>query len=132
MFALNPGYNRWATDPDGPHRLLVPIDHADAFEASLKALAPEDRVRYVTHTVARRETLPQIARRYGTSVAVLTKVNDLAGGDPAPGEGCAFRRPATSCRIRCCWPPHASTGPRPIRGAAGSARSCTACAPGRR
>ncbi len=84
--ALNPGYNRWATDPDGPHRLLVPIDHADAFEASLKALAPEDRVHYLTHTVARRETLAQIARRYGTSVAVLTKVNGLAGRHPAPGE----------------------------------------------
>jgi membrane-bound lytic murein transglycosylase D len=41
--ALNPGYNRWATDPGGPHRLLVPIDNADGFEAALKTLAPEDR-----------------------------------------------------------------------------------------
>ncbi len=30
LAALNPGYNRWATDPDGPHRMLVPIDNADA------------------------------------------------------------------------------------------------------
>ena len=30
LVALNPGYNRWATDPAGPHRMLVPIDNADA------------------------------------------------------------------------------------------------------
>jgi membrane-bound lytic murein transglycosylase D len=84
--ALNPGYNRWATDPDGPHRLLVPIDNADAFEAALKALAPEDRVHYLTHTVARRETLPQIAKLYGTSVSVLAKVNSLTARRVAPGE----------------------------------------------
>ena len=36
LVALNPGFNRWATDPDGPHRMLVPIDNADAFEAALK------------------------------------------------------------------------------------------------
>jgi membrane-bound lytic murein transglycosylase D len=35
LVALNPGYNRWATDPDGPHRLLVPIDSADACATSL-------------------------------------------------------------------------------------------------
>jgi membrane-bound lytic murein transglycosylase D len=84
--ALNPGYNRWATDPDGPHRLLVPIDNADGFEASLQGLAPEERVHYLTHTVERRETLATIARRYSTSVAVLSKINDLAGKRVAPGE----------------------------------------------
>jgi membrane-bound lytic murein transglycosylase D len=77
LVALNPGYNRWATDPDGPHRLLVPIDSADGFEAALKTLAPEDRMRYVAHTVGRHDTLAGIARQYGTSVAVLSKLNDL-------------------------------------------------------
>jgi membrane-bound lytic murein transglycosylase D len=75
--ALNPGYNRWATDPEGPHRMLVPIDNADGFEEALKTLAPEERVRYVTYTANQRETVPQIAKRYSTSVAVLTKLNDL-------------------------------------------------------
>jgi membrane-bound lytic murein transglycosylase D len=79
LVALNPGYNRWATDPAGPHRMLVPIDDADAFESALKALGPDDRVRYIEHEVEKRETLPSIAKRYGTSAAVLEKVNDLAG-----------------------------------------------------
>jgi membrane-bound lytic murein transglycosylase D len=79
LVALNPGYNRWATDPAGPHRMLVPIDDADAFEGALKTLAADDRVPFVAHEVARRETLPQIAKHYGTTVAVLEKVNDLSG-----------------------------------------------------
>jgi membrane-bound lytic murein transglycosylase D len=86
LVALNPGYNRWATDPSGPARMLVPIDNADAYEAALKTLAPEDRVRFMTHEVARRETLPMIAKRYGTSVAVLEKINDLNGNRVVPGQ----------------------------------------------
>jgi len=86
IVALNPGYNRWATDPDGPHRLLVPIDNADGFEAALKGLAPAERVRYLSHTVAKKETLAQIAKHYGTTVAVLTKINDLADKHIASGD----------------------------------------------
>lgn len=86
LVALNPGYNRWATDPDGPKRLLVPIDNADAFDAALKTLAPEDRVLYASHEVARKETLATIARQYGTSVAVITKINDLKDGKVSVGE----------------------------------------------
>ena len=86
LIALNPGYNRWATDPAGPQRMLVPIDNADAYESALKTLAPEDRVRYLAHEVGRRESLAQIAKEYGTSVAVLEKINELSGAHVSPGE----------------------------------------------
>ncbi|MGO9992386.1 MAG: LysM peptidoglycan-binding domain-containing protein [Steroidobacteraceae bacterium] len=86
LIALNPGYNRWATDPAGPHRMLVPIDNADAYESALQTLAPEDRVRYVMHAVQRRETLPMIAKRYGTSASVLAKINDLNGVRVSEGQ----------------------------------------------
>jgi membrane-bound lytic murein transglycosylase D len=86
LVALNPGYNRWATDPEGPHRMLVPIDNADAFEVALKSLGPDDRVRFARHEVARKETLPMIAKQYGTTVAVITKINDLKGGKLGVGE----------------------------------------------
>ncbi len=86
LVALNPGYNRWATDPEGPHRMLVPIDNADGFEGALKTLGPEDRVRYVSHEVERKESLALIARQYGTSQAVLAKINDLPGGKVAIGQ----------------------------------------------
>jgi len=86
LVALNPGYNRWATDPDGPHRMLVPIDNADGFDTALKTLGPDDRVRFASHEVTRKETLAMIAKQYGTSVAVITKINDLKGGKVTPGE----------------------------------------------
>jgi membrane-bound lytic murein transglycosylase D len=86
IVALNPGYNRWATDPAGPHRLLLPIDTADGFEAALKTLAPSERMRYASYTVKGRESLAAIAREYGTTVVILTKINDLAGKRLHPGE----------------------------------------------
>ena len=86
LVALNPGYNRWATDPDGPHRMLVPIDNADGFETALRTLSPDDRVRFAIHEVTRRETLATIAKQYGTSVSVISKVNDLKGGKVSVGD----------------------------------------------
>jgi membrane-bound lytic murein transglycosylase D len=86
LVALNPGYNRWATDPDGPHRMLVPIDNADAFEAALQTLSPDDRMRFAIHEVTRRETLAMIAKRYGTSATIISKINDLKGGKVTAGE----------------------------------------------
>ncbi len=86
LVALNPGYNRWASDPEGPHRMLVPIDNADAFDAALKTLGPDDRVRFINHEVARKETLPMIAKQYGTSVAVLSKINELKDGKVTAGQ----------------------------------------------
>jgi membrane-bound lytic murein transglycosylase D len=66
--------------------MLVPLDNADGFEAALATLTAADRVHYVTHEVERRETLPLIAKRYGTSVAVLVKLNDVRGKRLTPGE----------------------------------------------
>jgi membrane-bound lytic murein transglycosylase D len=97
LVALNPGFNRWATDPDGPHRMLVPIDAADAFEAALKSLPPEDRLHYETHTVTKHETLAAIAREYDTSAAVIAKINDLPGGRVTPGD--SLKIPSVSVQL---------------------------------
>ncbi|HWW30102.1 MAG TPA: LysM peptidoglycan-binding domain-containing protein [Steroidobacteraceae bacterium] len=86
LIALNPGFNRWATDPAGPNRMLVPIDNADAFEAALKSLSADDRVPYISHEVARKETLAMIAKQYSVSVAVISKINDLTGGKVTAGQ----------------------------------------------
>jgi membrane-bound lytic murein transglycosylase D len=86
LVALNPGYNRWATDPDGPHRMLVPIDNADAFDAALKTLGPDDRVRFASHDVGRKETLGMIAKEYGTTAAVIAKINELKDGKVSAGQ----------------------------------------------
>ena len=41
---LNPGFNRASTAPQGPHRLLVPVDQAQAFKENLAILPFSERV----------------------------------------------------------------------------------------
>ncbi|MGH8401824.1 MAG: LysM peptidoglycan-binding domain-containing protein, partial [Gammaproteobacteria bacterium] len=79
MYLLNPGFNRWATDPDGPNTLLVPLDKKAGFETALAALPPHDRVRWATHRVRSGDTLGAIARHYHTTVVVLRELNGIHG-----------------------------------------------------
>jgi len=76
---LNPGFNRWAMHPQGPHRLVVPADKSDVFKQNLAALPPSQRVKWLRHKVLRGETLGHIANRYDTTVSVLRKTNELRG-----------------------------------------------------
>ena len=79
LYALNPGINRWATDPDGPHRLLVPATEVARFEIALETLGPDERVRWTRHEIKRGETLGEIAEEYATTSAVLREINGLPG-----------------------------------------------------
>jgi membrane-bound lytic murein transglycosylase D len=76
---LNPGLNRWATHPQGPHRLAVPVDKSSVFKQNLAALPLSQRVKWVRHKVQRGETLSRIASRYDTTIAVLRKNNEIRG-----------------------------------------------------
>jgi membrane-bound lytic murein transglycosylase D len=86
LYALNPGVNRWATDPEGPHRLLLPIEHADAFATSLANLGERERVQWTRHRVRSGETIGGIAERYHTTVAVLREINELRGNTIRAGD----------------------------------------------
>jgi len=79
LYRYNPGLNRWATDPRGPHRLVLPRDRAAAFEARLAEIPPHARVRWTRHRVRRGETLGHIARRYRVTVADIRRVNRIRG-----------------------------------------------------
>ena len=37
LYRLNPGVNRWATDPDGPHRLLMPLEQAEQLAVAVSS-----------------------------------------------------------------------------------------------
>jgi membrane-bound lytic murein transglycosylase D len=76
---LNPGFSRWATAPDGPHELVLPLDAAKGFQTRVAALSPEERMPWRHHVVGRGETLTMVARRYGTTPEALREVNDLSG-----------------------------------------------------
>ena len=94
MFALNPGYNRMTTPPNGPHRLLLPVDHAETFRLAM--LNPEGTVTVaaaavepppvVEHRVRSGESLAVISRRYDVSVDAIREANNLRGSVIHPGD----------------------------------------------
>ena len=79
LYLLNPGFNRWATDPDGPHRLLLPVDAVPDFETRLAELPAEERIRWHRHVIKRGDTLGTIAHTYRTSISALKQANNLRG-----------------------------------------------------
>ena len=79
LYLLNPAFNRWATDPDGPHELLLPNDAADRFRARLARVPTDQLARFQRHTVATGETLYSIATRYRVTVDLLQVLNRIDG-----------------------------------------------------
>lgn len=76
---LNPGFRRWATDPAGPHRVLVPAGTKEQVAEKLAELPDKKRMRWARYEIRRGDTLGQIARRYGISVNALQSSNHLHG-----------------------------------------------------
>lgn len=79
VYKLNPAFNRFATDPDGPHHLLLPADRAQRVLRAIDNLPPHKRVRWVRHEVEAGDTLSVLAQRYDTSTAILQRINALSG-----------------------------------------------------
>jgi len=79
VYTLNPGFNRWATDPKGPHRLLIPVDKAANFKRKIATLPKSERIKWQQHKIRKGESLGQIAARYQTSASALRQINRLKG-----------------------------------------------------
>jgi membrane-bound lytic murein transglycosylase D len=86
LLALNPAFNHWVTDPDGPHLLLVPVDRQAKFTEAIAQLPPDKRVRVVYHHVRRGDTLGGIADKYGVSIAAIKTANKIRGTLIRPGQ----------------------------------------------
>ena len=79
IYQYNPGYNRWSTDPSGPHSLVMPIDVANDFITALNEVPQSERVRWARHKVKNGEAISQIAERYNTTVSTIRAANNLRG-----------------------------------------------------
>ena len=86
LYQFNPGFNRWATDPDGPHHLLIPVAHADQFRAGLAKLPAEQRVNWARYKIRSGDTVSTIARQYKTTSAVIRSANKLQGNNIRAGQ----------------------------------------------
>ena len=87
LYRLNPGYNRWATSPNGPYDLLLPITHVEQFKTKLAELPADKRIHWVRHSVRQGETLGTIAQKFNTSIDTIKRVNNLRGKMIRAGRG---------------------------------------------
>lgn len=79
LYLLNPGFNRWATSPDGPHEIFIPVDRQDMFLQRLAQIPSNQLMRWQRHVVASGETLSSIASRYHITIEALKQANNLHG-----------------------------------------------------
>lgn len=86
IHSLNPGYNRWATDPNGPFTLLLPIDKAKKFSIELAKTDNSQRLNWVRHKVKSGDSLLKLAKQYHTTTDIISKVNELRSNMIIAGE----------------------------------------------
>lgn len=79
LYSLNPGFSRWATDPEGPHHLVVPAEQAALFTERLAQIDSSERMSWARYEVKPGDTLGAIANRFNTSVATVQSTNNIKG-----------------------------------------------------
>jgi membrane-bound lytic murein transglycosylase D len=79
LYRLNPGFNRWATAPSGPHRLLVPVAKANHFEQKLANLPASARMHWQRYTVKSGDSIGRLAQKYHTDIGTIRAANKLRG-----------------------------------------------------
>ena len=86
LYELNPAFHRWATDPAGPHFVLVPVEAADVFAENITQLSADQRLGVAHYSVHRGDSLASVALKFHTSVVVLRELNDLPVGGITVGD----------------------------------------------
>lgn len=86
LYELNPAFHRWATDPSGPHVLLVPVDAADVFADNINQLTPDQRLGVTHYTVSRGDSIASVALQFHTTVNVIRELNDMPTQGLAVGD----------------------------------------------
>ncbi len=79
LYQLNPAFNRWATAPGGPHRLLLPRGKAEQFKLEVAKVPPNKRINWVRHKIKNGETLSHISGKYRTTIPLIKEVNNIRG-----------------------------------------------------
>lgn len=77
LFTLNPGYNRWATSPDGPWTVVLPLEGAERLEGKLARLNLNSLMKWDQVTVQNGDTLSRLAAVHHVPVDVIRSANNL-------------------------------------------------------
>jgi membrane-bound lytic murein transglycosylase D len=83
---LNPGFNRWATDPDGPHYLLLPNHKVAPFTQSLAQLEKKERLAWQRYKIRSGDSLGKIAQKFNTEISLIQQINKVKGNQIRAGK----------------------------------------------
>lgn len=83
--SLNPAYNQWATSPNGPQQLLLPIDSVAHFTANVSKNRGKG-MKLVRYKVKSGDTLSVLANQYNTTSKVIRKANNLSNNNIRIGQ----------------------------------------------
>ncbi len=86
LIQLNPGFNRWATAPYRPYKLLIPADKVSNFSRNLAHVPEDQRVSWTRHKVSAGDNLMLIAQKYHTTVNLIKELNQLKSSSIQKGQ----------------------------------------------
>jgi membrane-bound lytic murein transglycosylase D len=84
--ALNPGYNQWATSPNGQHDLVIPLNKAEQFKAGLATIDDNQRITWERYRIKSGDNLSLIAKRYRTTTEAIRGINGLKNNTIVAGK----------------------------------------------
>ncbi|MEO8401414.1 MAG: LysM peptidoglycan-binding domain-containing protein [Gammaproteobacteria bacterium] len=72
---LNPGYSRASTDPNGPFKLILPIENVEQFSENLANSPAYQDIDWTHYKVRNGDTIALIAQRFNTTPSSLRVSN---------------------------------------------------------
>ena len=86
LHALNPAFNRWATDPDGPYHVLVPFAAAPEFARTVAALSREQKMPIERYRLTEGDSLAKLGRERDIPFETIRQLNGAATVDFKVGD----------------------------------------------
>ncbi|MGV6851930.1 MAG: LysM peptidoglycan-binding domain-containing protein [bacterium] len=77
LYALNPGFNRWATSPEHTQQLLLPIENATRFNEKLAQLPKNERLTWERIEIKKGDTPIGLAKKYNITAQLLLEINQI-------------------------------------------------------
>lgn len=74
---LNPGFNRWATEPNGRSKVLIPKNLSESLKKAIANSSANLLLEWRHYQVKKGDSIWNISRKYGTTVALIKKINNL-------------------------------------------------------
>ena len=77
FYQLNAGFKRWASSPEGPHRLVIPVGSSEQVEAYLASQPAKPSIQWRNHKLKKGDTLYGLSREYKVSIRAIKTINKM-------------------------------------------------------